>query len=121
MTASTFVQPGEKLTLAAPSGGVVKGRIYLIGALACVADETVAQTVVTTFSTRGVFTFPKDGSASVSFAVGERVFWDPNENRIAETDAAHFPVGCAVEVADNEATTVKVRLDGVATAVVGGD
>ena len=119
MTASKFVQAGDKLTLAAPTGGVVKGRIYLIGALACVADETVAQTVVTTFGTTGVVNFPKDGTASVSFAVGERVFWDPANNRIAKTNAAHFPVGCAIAAAANAATTVNVRLDGVATALVG--
>ena len=119
MTASIYTQAGNKLTLAAPSGGVVKGRCYLIGALACVADETVAQTVVTTFSVTGVFNFPKDGGASVNFAAGERVFWDPVNHRIAKTNAAHFPVGCAIEVAANAATTVNVRLDGVATALVG--
>jgi predicted RecA/RadA family phage recombinase len=119
MSATIYVQPGDKLTLPAPTGGVVKGRIYLIGALACVADATAAQTVETTFGTRGVYEFPKDGSASVNFAVGERVFWDPVNHRIAKTNAAHFPVGCVIEAAANADTTVKVRLDGVATALVG--
>lgn len=121
MTASIYTQAGNKLTLAAPSGGVTKGRIYLIGSLACVADETVAATVVTTFSTVGVFEFPKDAAASVSFDVGEQVFWDPSDNRIAETGATHFPVGCAIAAAANDDATVLVRLDGVATALVGGD
>jgi predicted RecA/RadA family phage recombinase len=115
MTASKFVQPGDKLTLAAPTGGTVKGRCYLIGALACVADETVAQTVVTTFSTTGVFNFPKDGAASVSFDVGEQVFWDPTAHRVAKTDTGNFAIGCTIEAAANAATSVNVRLDGVAT------
>jgi len=119
MTASIYVQPGDKLTLAAPTGGVVKGRVYLIGALACVADETVAQTVVTTFHTRGVFDFPKQSDSTVNFSVGEAVYWDPVNHRIAKQNAAHFPVGCAIEIAANAAPTVKVRLDGVATALVG--
>jgi predicted RecA/RadA family phage recombinase len=119
MTASIYVQPGDKLTLAAPAGGVVKGRIYLIGALACVADATAAHNAITTFHTRGVFEFPKRSDSTVNFAVGEAVYWDPENNRIAKTNAAHFLVGCAIEVAANAATTVKVRLDGVATELVG--
>jgi len=118
MTASKYVQPGDKLTLAAPTGGVVKGRCYLIGALACVADETVAQTVVTTFSTTGVFNFPKNGASTVSFDVGEQVFWDPTAHRVAKEASTFFAIGCTIEAAANEAASVNVRLDGVATAAV---
>jgi predicted RecA/RadA family phage recombinase len=119
MSAALYTQAGNSLTIPAPTGGVTKGRVYLIGALACVASQTVAQTVATTFHTTGVFTLPKDGSASVSFAVGERVFWDPVNHRVAKTNAAHFPIGCVIAAAANAATTVNVRLDGVATALVG--
>lgn len=119
MAAEDFVQAGNVLTLPAPSGGVTKGRIYLIGALACVATQTVAANVVTTFELTGVRNLPKDGSASVSFTAGERVFWDPVNHRVAKTNAAHFPIGCVTADAANAATTVNVRLDGVATALVG--
>lgn len=114
-----YVQPGHSLTIPAPSGGVVKDRLYLIGALACMAAETADQTVPTVFRVTGTYTLPKDGSASVNFAVGERVFWDPANHRVAKTNAAHFPIGCAIAAAANADTTVNVRLDGVATALVG--
>lgn len=117
--ADNFLQPGENLTLPAPTGGTVANRVYLIGALAAVALETKAQTLPCAFRTGGVFKFPKDGSASVNFAAGERVFWDPANHRVAKTNAAHFPIGCAIAAAGNSATTVNVRLDGVATALVG--
>ncbi|MDV7401157.1 DUF2190 family protein, partial [Arthrospira platensis SPKY1] len=71
------VQPGHRLTLPAPSGGVVKERVYLIGALVAMATETAAATVDTVFEVGGVHALRKDGTASVSFNVGETVFWDP--------------------------------------------
>ena len=114
-----YVQAGNALTLPAPTGGVTKDRIYLIGDLACMATETALQTVPTVFNLTGTYTLPKDGSASVSFAVGEQVFWDPANHRVAKTNAAHFPIGCVTAAAANADTTVTVRLDGVATALVG--
>jgi predicted RecA/RadA family phage recombinase len=117
--ATNYIQPGDNLTLPAPSGGVVKDRIYLIGALACVALETKAATLPCAFRTTGVFRFPKRSDSTVNFAPGEAVYWDPENYRIAKTNAAHFLVGCAIEVAANAAPTVKVRLDGVATELVG--
>ena len=38
-----FVQPGDVVELTAPSGGVVSGTVYLIGALVVVATVTAAE------------------------------------------------------------------------------
>lgn len=57
--ARNFIQPGDVLTLTAPSGGVVSGTAYLIGGLLVVAQNTAAQGVAFEGRTVGVFTLPK--------------------------------------------------------------
>jgi hypothetical protein len=49
-------------------------------------------------------------------AQGARVAWDAAEKRIDLPGTGFYPVGIATEAAGDGVTTVRVRLDGVATA-----
>ncbi|MBK5932416.1 uncharacterized protein DUF2190 [Rhodovulum imhoffii] len=57
-------------------------------------------------------TTPAGGIASG----GARVSWDNTTKEVTTPAAGRFPIGVAVEAAGNGATSVAVRLDGIATA-----
>lgn len=111
-----FIQSGNVVTATAPTGGVDAGDGVLIqnlfGVAACDADEgdEVELAVV------GVFELPKLSSDTIVF--GQKVYWDSEADQVTETDntSGNYPIGTAVEAAGNGVTTVKVRLDGIATS-----
>lgn len=98
-----YKQPGKTLTFTAPTGGVVSGTPYLMGALLAVACHDAAEATAFEGQVEGVFTLPK--AASQAWAVGQKIYWD---------DAA---VGAGGQVCTSDAT--KGQLIGVATAVAG--
>lgn len=49
-------------------------------------------------------------------ALGDRVSWDDAAKQIKPAAVGLYPVGIATEAVGSGVTTVKVRLDGVATA-----
>ncbi len=111
-----FVQPGGCLPLVAPSGGVVAGLGYVIGALFVVAATTAAQTEAFEGETEGVFALPKNGS--LTFTAGEKVFWDNSAKEIKKTSAGYFMIGVATAAVGASDTKIPVRLDGVAVTAV---
>lgn len=62
----------------------------------------------------GVYELPKLASAVI--AAGARVAWDDTAKQVVLPGAGKAPIGIAIEAAGNGAATVRVRLDGVATA-----
>src|SRR5262245_51265796 len=101
-----FIQPGNTVTFTADTAGVSSGDGVLYGALFGVActdaaggEEFEAQLV-------GVFELPK---TSDTFTAGGKVWW----NGTACASSGSDLIGCAVEAADTNASTVKVRLNGV--------
>jgi len=113
--AKNFKQDGEVLTLVAPSGGVVSGQGYMIGALFVVALTAAAQGVAFQGKTTGVFTLTKNAAGSgKAFAEGEIVFWDNTNKRFDKTGTGLFPVGVAAVAATTTATLCDVRLNGTA-------
>lgn len=113
-----FVAEGSIVPLTAPAGGVVSGQGYVVGAIFSVASAPAAAGAAFQGKTNGVFDLPKDGSGSINFTQGERVFWDNTAKLCKKTAAGYFMVGTAVEVAANAATSVRVKLDGVAVVAV---
>lgn len=112
-----FVQPGEILTLTAPSGGVVSGTLYQIGDLVVVATVSAAQDErFAAFVGPGVVTCPK--TASQPWTEGVKVYWDDSEGEVTtDDDTGTNPlIGVAVAAVGSGAdeTTGTVRLDGVA-------
>ncbi len=109
-----FLQPGETITVTAPLGGVkggdgiVVGNLFGICAYHAAAGEPVEITV------EGVFELPK---ASGQINEGARVWWSTTDSNVKNaTGTGLFPIGCAVRAAGTNDTTVRVRLDGTATA-----
>ncbi|ACI98699.1 DUF2190 family protein [Rhodospirillum centenum] len=110
----TFVQSGDLVEVTAPAGGVASGAGVLVGALFGVAAETAPAGAAVVLATRGVFDLPK--ATAAVFTAGGPVSWDAVNARCAAPGTGLYPVGVAVTPAGNGAGTVRVRLDGVATA-----
>lgn len=109
--ARNFVQPGNVVTLTAPTGGVVAGTVYLIGTLLVVAQNTVAQTLPFEGMVIGVFTLPK--ATGQAWTEGAKVYWDNTAKNFTTTSTSNTLAGVAVAAAASGDTTGSVRLDGV--------
>lgn len=109
-----YIQEGRMITVAAPAGGVASGEGVVIGALFGVASKTAAAGETAAIATEGVFDLPK--LASVVIAAGDAVAWDNSAKQVNVPATGRYPIGIAIEAAGNGASTVRVRLDGIATA-----
>lgn len=109
----TFIQNGDVITVTAPAGGVASGDGVIVGALFGVAAFTAAEGEAVEIATRGVYILPKEPTAVI--AVGAQVAWDATAKQIDLPGTGLYSVGIATESAGNGITTVRVRLDGVAT------
>lgn len=109
--ARNFLQPGNKLDLTAPSGGVVSGTVYLIGTLLVVAQGTAAQGETFTGMVEGVFTLPK--ATGQAWTEGAKVYWDNTAKNFTTTSTSNTLAGVAAAAAGSSDTTGSVRLDGV--------
>lgn len=105
------IQDGKILTLAAPTGGVTSGVGYLIGDIFGVAQTTQLVGVDTAFLISGVVELAK--ATGVTFAVGDRVFFDPAAGNVTTQAAkgAARDIGVAVKLGESGDTTLQVRLD----------
>jgi predicted RecA/RadA family phage recombinase len=112
-----FVQKGNVVTVAAPSGGVVSGEMVLIGSLFGVAATTQAEGSPVELALTGVFDLPKVTGA---ISVGAPIYFDVSADKVDDTHdtGTNLRVGIAVEAALEAAATVRVRLDGAATTIV---
>lgn len=110
-----YVQPGEVLTLTAPSGGVVTGVPKQIGNVLVVPTVTAAVGIAFAALIRGVVSYTKVGSQA--WAEGARVFWDSGNSRFTTVGAGNLLVGFAVEAVGSGAgeTTGKVYLNAIAS------
>jgi predicted RecA/RadA family phage recombinase len=108
-----YIQAGRMITLAAPAGGVAPGDGVVIGALFGVASKTAAEGETVTLATDGVFDLPKLASAVI--AAGDPVVWDDTAKQVDAPATGRYPIGIVIGDAGNGATTVRVRLDGIAT------
>jgi predicted RecA/RadA family phage recombinase len=101
------------ITFTAPTGGVTSGQGVLVGNLFGVAATTTAEGESVEIATVGVYELPKLASAVI--AAGARVAWDDTAKQVVLPGTGMVPIGVATVAAGNGATTVRVRLDGVAT------
>lgn len=110
----TFIQNGNMITVTAPTGGIASGAGIIVGSLFGVAAFTAAEGESVEIATTGVYELPKDPTAMI--ALGDRVSWDGTAKQIKLPAVGLYPVGIATEAAGSGVATVKVRLDGIATA-----
>jgi predicted RecA/RadA family phage recombinase len=115
--AKNYIQEGEVLTMAAPTGGILSGAGSMYGALFGVAQFTAAQGAPVEVSVEGVWLLPKPNSV-VAFTVGERIFWDDTAKLCKKTATGFFAIGVATAAADASDSQVAVRLDGTSVTAV---
>lgn len=108
-----FIQPGDVVTVIAPTGGVSSGDGVIVGSLFGIAAKTAAQGESVELATTGVYDLPKLSSAVIT--AGARVSWDTAGKQVVLPDEDMYPIGIALIAAGNGITTVRVRLDGIST------
>ncbi len=108
-----FIQTGDNITVTAPAT-VASGDGVIVGNLFGVAVTDAASGAPVTLATKGVFSLPKQLSAT--FASGGVVSWSVPDGVCVAPGAGFYPVGVATAAAGNGVSVVNVRLDGVSTA-----
>ena len=108
-----YIQNGDFIDVAAPTGGVSSGDVVIIGGLIGVAQTDAEAGAPVAIAMKGVFALPK---GSDEFEVGDAVYYDGSE---CTDDDGDDLIGICVEDAATGADTVKVRLLVGATGPVG--
>jgi len=109
-----YVGNPDTLTYLAPSGGVVKGNLYLIGGRPVVAQATVAEGLEFAGSTRGVF----DWTAAANWTAGARAFYHLTNHTVTPTSATGLlPIGTFGQ-AGSSGAQAEVLVDGIYAVVV---
>lgn len=93
-----FEQDGDTLDLIAPSGGVVAGGFYLIGALFVVACVTAAEGATFAAARCGVYnSAPK--ATGAAWAQGDKLYWDNSTKVFTKTASGNTYVAVATKAA----------------------
>lgn len=103
----TYVRDGDRLSLAAPVGGVVSGRGYLIGSIFGVAAATAAAGVLTAFQTEGVIRHAK---AAGAVTVGAKMYWDNTAFVVTTVSSGNTFIGHATAAQGSGDATADVVL-----------
>ena len=109
-----YLQNGHIVRVTTPAGGIASGDALIVGSIFGIAAYSSAEGDPVELSTTGVYMLPKATTAVL--AVGARVSWDNTAKQVNTPAAGRFPIGVAVEAAENGVISIAVRLDGVATA-----
>lgn len=108
---NNYSQPGDSLTLTAPTGGVTVNKGVLIGDAFVVALVSAIAGATFQGASRGVWSLDKPSTEV--WLEGDKVYWDNANARCTNTPTAGFTlVGYAVAAAANPSSTGKVRLGG---------
>lgn len=106
-----FIQDGNVLTVAAPTGGVSSGDVVNIGVLLGVAAFDAVEAAEVEVKVEGVFEVPKLSTDVV--AAGDRLYWDAGNSEMGldSGGTANYPqAGFATAAAGNGAAVVRIRL-----------
>lgn len=106
-----YLGVGDTVDLPAPTGGVISGVAYLIGALLAVANVTAAQGTVVAFSRKGMFTLPK--ATGQTWTAGALLYWDNTAKNFTTTASTNTRAGIALADAATGDTSGKVLLAGI--------
>lgn len=105
-----YIQPGNTVTVAAPTGGVTSGDLVVVGSLIGVAACDAEEAAEVEIDTMGVFQLPKVTTDVV--AAGDLLYWDSGVSKLTKTAGTGSKplVGIATAAAGNGATTVNCRM-----------
>lgn len=116
--AKNYIQPGEKLELTAPTGGVVGGSGYLIGALFVVADADVDEGDPFIGHRCGVWDLTK--TSAQAWTEGQKVYWDDSASEVTTDGTKGQLIGVAAAAAANPTSTGSVLLNGTSPSALEG-
>jgi predicted RecA/RadA family phage recombinase len=111
MGLNDFKHPGERLTLPAPSGGVVHRVGYLIGSLFVIALDDKLEGELFVGRVVGVHELAK--KTAEAWASGDRVYWDDTAKLATNVGPADAFIGAAEGPAANPSVASLVRLNGI--------
>jgi predicted RecA/RadA family phage recombinase len=103
-----YRQDGDVITVPAPSGGTISGKLVVIGSLVGIAQITAAEGESVPLVTKGVNEYPK--TSALAIAIGDKVYWDSTANVLNKTASGNTLVGIAVEAAANPSPFVNFKL-----------
>jgi predicted RecA/RadA family phage recombinase len=106
-----YIQPGDVVTLTAPAD-VKSGEVVIVGGLAGIAATDAKQGAEVETVLVGVFELPK--AAGSTLEPGALAYWTESPAGVAGSGATLL--GAVVAHAGSDATKVRVRLNGIATA-----
>lgn len=104
-----YVQPGDTLTVAAPSGGVVSGAAVVIGNLRGFAVATAAEGADVAIARTGVFTTSIKATGT-AWAVGDLVYLKADGTEFNKTASGNTLFGFAAAPAASGDTTASICL-----------
>lgn len=109
--AKGFVQLGNTVTFTAPSGGVINGHAYKIGALVVIADITAAEGQECEGHTKGVWALDK--TAADTPAQFAKAYLLADGSAITTVATSNTLIGVFTEAYASGDTVCHVRLNGV--------
>ncbi len=104
-----LVQRGENIIITASGSDINAGDLVIVGALACVAANDIADGYTGPAATQGVYELPKDNTVAIS--QGQKVYWSAANSNVTNVDTGNTLIGVAFEAAAQAATTVNVLIN----------
>lgn len=112
--ARTFIQPGDVIEIAAPTGGVTAGSVYVVAGFVGIAQTTEVATTLTNFYITGVHTLTK--VTAETWVAGDAAFYDFANSKVSNDSSLGLPMGTITAAATSSDTTGTVRLNGTSLA-----
>lgn len=111
MAQAQFVQEGDAIDYT-PGADMAAGAVVVLSDLVGVTKLDIKANALGALAVKGVFDVAKAGGAGVTFAIGDKVYWDDGNDFAVATDGAgaNKLMGKAVLAAADADTTVRVRL-----------
>ncbi len=103
----TLIQEGKILRLTAPAS-LASGIAVLIGAIFGIAMMDIASGEVGDFLVEGVADIAK--ATGVTFAVGDRVYWDASASKVTSVATGNTLIGYATAIGLTGDTTLSVSI-----------
>lgn len=111
MAQAEFVREGDAIDYT-PGADVAVGVVVVQSDLVGIAKRDITANELGALAVAGVFDVAKEDGVGVTFAVGDKVYWDDGNDFAVATDGAgaNKLLGKAVAAAADADTSVRVRL-----------
>lgn len=112
---TTFVHDGKSIDYT-PVAAVAAGDVVVQGDLIGVAKTPIAASALGSLAVTGVFDFPKSTAGGSATTAGTTLYWDATNKVATVTSVGNKQLGKSIRDAADADATVRVRLDGIASA-----